>query len=88
MKNIQQIELTNHQNVAHKTKKSKTGSQNQFSNVVSFIKYSYLVMVMLLLLCAVVELKHIFNIDLFPGIDTPIDNAYYAGTEQLGIHRL
>jgi hypothetical protein len=39
---------------------------------------------MVLLLCAVIELKHIFQVDIFPGIDTPFDNAYYAGKEQMG----
>ena len=51
--------------------------------LINFAKYSYLAMVMVLLLIAVVELKHIFQIDIFPGIDTPIDNAYYAGKTNL-----
>ncbi len=67
---------------------SKSDFQKKIKGVVSFAKYSYLMLVLVLLLCAVVELKHIFNIDIFPGIDTPIDNAYYAGAEQLGIHTL
>jgi hypothetical protein len=52
--------------------------------MLNFAKYSYLAMVMVLLLMAVVELKQIFNIDIFPGVDTPIDNAYFAGKDQLG----
>lgn len=53
-------------------------------NIIDFAKYSYLAVVMVLLLCAVVELKQIFHIDIFPGIDTPIDNAYFAGKDQIG----
>ncbi len=52
--------------------------------IMDFAKYLYLVSVMVLLLCAVIELKHIFQVDIFPGIDTPFDNAYYAGKEQMG----
>jgi hypothetical protein len=52
--------------------------------IMDFAKYLYLVSVMVLLLCAVIELKHIFQVDIFPGIDTPFDNAYYAGKEQIG----
>ena len=51
--------------------------------IMDFAKYLYLVSVMVLLLCAVIELKHIFQVDIFPGIDTPFDNAYYAGKEQM-----
>lgn len=47
--------------------------------LVEFAKFSYLAIVLILLLCAVVELKHIYNVDIFPGIDTPFDNAYFAG---------
>ena len=52
--------------------------------IMNFAKYLYVVSVMVLLLCAVIELKHIFQVDIFPGIDTPFDNAYYAGKEQMG----
>ena len=52
--------------------------------IMNFAKFLYLVSVMVLLLCAVIELKHIFQVDIFPGIDTPFDNAYYAGKEQMG----
>ncbi|GAB1448986.1 MAG: hypothetical protein LCH37_00110 [Bacteroidetes bacterium] len=49
--------------------------------LISFAKYLYLVSVLVLLVCAVIELKHIFHVDLFPGVDTPIDNVYYAGKD-------
>ncbi|OYU97722.1 MAG: hypothetical protein CFE21_05385 [Bacteroidetes bacterium B1(2017)] len=66
--------------------KSRISHQIQLGsrNLIDFAKYSYLAVVMVLLLCAVVELKQIFHIDIFPGIDTPIDNAYFAGKDQLG----
>lgn len=51
--------------------------------IVAFAKYSYIMFVFILLLCAIVELKRMFHIDLFPGIDTPIDNAYFAGKEDI-----
>ncbi len=57
--------------------------QKSSKQVIDFAKFSYLAVVMVLLLCAVVELKHIYNIDIFPGIDTPIDNAYFAGKDQI-----
>lgn len=53
-------------------------------NLIDFARFSYLAIVMVLLLIAVVELKHMYQIDLFPGIDTPIDNAYFAGKNELG----
>ena len=56
----------------------KSGQQ-----LIDFAKFSYIAVVMILLLCAVVELKHIYNVDIFPGIDTPFDNAYFAGKDQL-----
>lgn len=52
-------------------------------SILDFAKYSYLAMVMILVLFAIVELKNIFNIDILPGIDTPIDNAYFAGKDQV-----
>lgn len=52
-------------------------------SILDFAKFSYIALVMVLLLCAVVELKQIFNVDIFPGIDTPIDNAYFAGKNQI-----
>ena len=66
--------------------KSRIGLQvsKGVKEIMDFAKYLYLVSVMVLLLCAVIELKHIFQVDIFPGIDTPFDNAYYAGKEQMG----
>ena len=48
-----------------------------------FLRVDYLAMVMILVLFAIVELKNIFNIDILPGIDTPIDNAYFVGKDQV-----
>lgn len=64
------------------------GFRKGSKNLVDFAKYCYLALVMMLLLCAVVELKHIYHIDIFPGVDTPIDNAYFAGKDQLGVNVL
>ena len=51
--------------------------QNKFNEVLSFLKYVYLIIVFTLTLYVVMELKHIYEIDIFPGIDTPFDNVYY-----------
>ena len=63
--------------------KSKIIVSKTFGSVIAFAKYSYLALVMILVLFAIVELKNIFNIDILPGIDTPIDNAYVAGKDQV-----
>lgn len=56
---------------------------NKFKqHVIDFAKFSYVIAVLALLIVAVIELKHIYQVDLFPGIDTPFDNMYYAGKEQ------
>ncbi len=88
MKNILPNELSSNSIGLRQRQALLNKFQVKLKNLVSFVKYSYLVLVMVLLLCAVVELKHIFHIDIFPGIDTPIDNAYFAGADQLGIHTL
>ncbi|MFN4082819.1 MAG: hypothetical protein ACK4K9_04245 [Bacteroidia bacterium] len=52
--------------------------------IIDFVKFTYLVAVLVLLVVAVIEIKHIYNVDIFPGIDTPFDNLYYAEKERLG----
>jgi hypothetical protein len=52
--------------------------------LVDFAKYLYVVTVLVLLVVAVLEIKRMYQIDLFPGIDTPFDNVYFAGKEQFG----
>lgn len=54
------------------------------THVLDFAKFLYAVLVLALLLVAVIELKHMFNVDIFPGVDTPFDNVYFAGKDQLG----
>lgn len=56
---------------------------NKFKqHVIDFAKFSYVIAVLALLIVAVIELKHIYQVDLFPGVDTPFDNLYYAGKDQ------
>ncbi|MCF8254629.1 MAG: hypothetical protein K9H61_00630 [Bacteroidia bacterium] len=57
-------------------------------HVLDFAKFSYLALVPILLLFAVFEIKRIFTIDIFPGIDTPIDKAQYKGKYQLELIEL
>jgi len=52
--------------------------------LVDFAKYLYVVTILVLLVVAVLEIKRMYQIDLFPGIDTPFDNVYFAGKEQFG----
>ena len=52
--------------------------------VLDFMKFLYLVFILVLILCALVELKNMFNVDIFPGIDTPVDNLYFAGKAEIG----
>ncbi len=52
--------------------------------LVDFAKYLYVVAVLVLLVVAILEIKRMYQIDLFPGIDTPFDNVYFAGKEQFG----
>ena len=52
--------------------------------LVDFAKYLYVVTVLVLLVVAVLEIKRMYQIDLFPGIDTPFDTVYFAGKEHFG----
>jgi len=48
---------------------------SKFKNsMTDFLKILYVGFVLILLLAVLVELKGIFNVDIFPGIDTPFDN--------------
>lgn len=42
-----------------------------------FLKFTYLVSVLLLSAFAIIEIKAMYNLDLFPNIDTPFDNMYF-----------
>jgi len=80
LNNGQQIQ--NQQNtlkvrIGHEIEKAK-------KELVDFAKYLYVVTVLVLLVVAVLEIKRMYQIDLFPGIDTPFDNVYFAGKEQFG----
>jgi hypothetical protein len=49
-----------------------------YKECISFLKYTYLVSVLVLSVITIIEIKHIYAIDLFPGVDTPFDNIYFA----------
>jgi len=51
--------------------------KNKFNELLNFLKYLYVVFILTLTLFVVIEIKHIYSIDVFPFIDTPIDNIYY-----------
>ncbi|MCX6185698.1 MAG: hypothetical protein NTU43_01720 [Bacteroidetes bacterium] len=53
------------------------------NGVVDFAKFLYLVFVMVLLLSALLELKTMYNVDIFPGVDTPFDNYQRIATESV-----
>jgi hypothetical protein len=37
----------------------------------------YLILITLLTVIVIIELKHMYNIDIFPNLDTPFDNVYF-----------
>jgi hypothetical protein len=45
--------------------------------IINFLKYLYIVFILALIVIVAIELKHIYQIDLFPFVDTPVDNIYY-----------
>ena len=47
--------------------------------------YGILLVVGVLLSIAVIEIKHIYVIDLYPQYDFKIDNAYFLLKEKLGL---
>jgi|LakMenE01Jun11ns_1017448.scaffolds.fasta_scaffold9944237_3 hypothetical protein len=51
--------------------------KNKFNELISFLKYLYLVFVLFLTFFSLIELKTLYSIDIFKFIDTPIDNFYY-----------
>jgi len=51
--------------------------KNKFNELLDFLKYLYVVFILTLTLFVVIEIKHIYSIDVFPFVDTPIDNIYY-----------
>lgn len=59
-----------------------------WKNTCDFLRYVYLSIVLIMLLCALVELKHEYQIDLIPGVDTPVDNVYFAGKDASGLNNL
>ncbi len=60
-----------------KTLPKLTSLQNIISEVLFFFKFTYLVSVLVLGIITIIELKNIYAIDIFPGIDTPFDNVYF-----------
>jgi hypothetical protein len=52
-------------------------SRSNIREIISFLKYLYIVFIIVLVLIATIELKRLYQIDVFPGVDTPIDNMYY-----------
>lgn len=51
--------------------------KNKFNELLDFLKYLYVVSILTLTLFVIIEVKHIYSIDVFPFVDTPIDNIYY-----------
>jgi hypothetical protein len=52
-------------------------SRSNVREIISFLKYLYIVFIIVLILITTIELKRLYQIDVFPGVDTPIDNMYY-----------
>jgi hypothetical protein len=56
--------------------------------MVDFAKFLYLVLVLVLLLSALLELKTIYNVDIFPGVDTPFDNYQRVASDAVSSNLL
>lgn len=54
------------------------------NSLIDFFKYLYIILVFILLIVVVLELKTYFNIDVFPGVDTPFDNIERAFIKEAG----
>jgi len=52
-------------------------SNNFFDSLKNAVLLVYLFLITILIGVILIEVKHIYNIDIFPGIDTPFDNVYY-----------
>jgi len=52
-------------------------SNNFFDSLKNAILLVYLFLITILIGIILIEIKHIYSIDIFPGIDTPFDNVYY-----------
>lgn len=48
-----------------------------YESVKNIVLSIYLSIIFLLIGIIVIEVKHVYNIDIFLGIDTPFDNVYY-----------
>lgn len=48
-----------------------------FESLQNIVLSIYVFIIFLLIGVIIVEIKHIYNIDIFPGLDTPFDNLYY-----------
>jgi hypothetical protein len=57
-----------------------------YQEAIRLIKYTYLVLVLVMICITIIELKHTYQIDIFPGIDTPFDNVYYAQKDQMNVN--
>ncbi|MEI6880751.1 MAG: hypothetical protein EBZ58_07090 [Bacteroidetes bacterium] len=58
------------------------------NGMVDFAKFLYLVLVLVLLLSALLELKTIYNVDIFPGVDTPFDNYQRVASDAVSSNLL
>ena len=52
-------------------------SNNFFDALKNVVLLVYLFLIVIMIGVIVIEVKHMYNIDIFPGIDTPFDNVYY-----------
>ena len=57
--------------------------KSKLRELINFLKYLYIVFIFILLFITIIELKRFYQIDLFPYVDTPIDNMYYEVKDDL-----
>jgi hypothetical protein len=51
--------------------------KNKIDELLRFLKYLYVVLILSLCLYVVIEIKAYYQIDIIRGVDTPIDNVYF-----------
>lgn len=56
---------------------NETGILGKNELLTQLVSVFYLCFILLLTACCILELKHTYQIDIFPFLDTPFDNFYF-----------
>jgi hypothetical protein len=58
-------------------------SKSNVNELLRFLKYLYIVLILSLCLYVIIEVKAYYQIDIIKGVDTPIDNVYFGFKEDI-----